>query len=170
MLRYNPYNSYILAKELLALIKRYRVKNNVLIALSLRKNKLLQLLTNILSKKYCILITILINNEVALDDRVTYRKICVFTIYQFKGSECYLVILFSINSLFFKYFSRDIPNDRCLNKTFMALTYAGKQLIIVYDKSKKLMPFIFIKALYKTAKVINIINNIVKLLLPNSPS
>ncbi|KAL7903851.1 P-loop containing nucleoside triphosphate hydrolase protein [Trichoderma velutinum] len=135
VLRYDPYNSYALAKEF------------ALIAPSLRKNKPLQLLTNILSKKYHIPITISVNNEMY-----------VSTIHQFKGSERHL------------HFSRNIPNDRCPNKAFVALTHAEKQLAIIHDKSKKLMPFISVKALYETAVVVNITNNIAKLSLPKSPS
>ncbi|KKO97350.1 hypothetical protein THAR02_10542 [Trichoderma harzianum] len=167
VLRCDPYDSYALAKRLSALIKRYGAKDSALIAPSLRKNKPLKLLTNILSKKYRIPIAISTNDEVALDDRVTYGKMCVSTIHQFKGSERHLVILFGIDSSFFENFGRDISNDRCPNEIFVALTRAGKQLVLVHDESKKLMPFMSVEDLYETAEVVNMTNNLAKLSVPN---
>ncbi|KAL7906817.1 P-loop containing nucleoside triphosphate hydrolase protein, partial [Trichoderma velutinum] len=168
VLRCHPFDSHRLAKRLSALIESHGPKNTALIALSLRKNKQLQQLTNILSEKYHIPIAVSIDDEVALDKKVIYGKTCVSTVHQFKGSERHLVILFGIDSSFFEYFGRDIPNDRCPNEIFVALTRAAKQLVVVHDESKKLMPFVSVKALYETAEVINMTNNMAKLSLPNT--
>ncbi|UKZ78700.1 hypothetical protein TrVFT333_006446 [Trichoderma virens FT-333] len=92
---------------------------------------------------------------------------CVSTIHQFKGSERHLVILFGIDSSFFENFGRDISNDRCPNEIFVALTRAGKQLVLVHDESKKLMPFMSVEDLYETAEVVNMTNNLAKLSMPN---
>ncbi|KAL7940272.1 hypothetical protein V8C42DRAFT_363230 [Trichoderma barbatum] len=92
---------------------------------------------------------------------------CVSTIHQFKGSERHLVFLFGIDSSFFENFGRDISNDRCPNEIFVALTRAEKQLVLVHDESKKLMPFVSVKDLYQTAEVVNMTNHMAKLSLPN---
>lgn len=122
-----------------------------------------------LAEKYSVPIAVPIDDDAPLDDRVTDGKLCISTIHQFKGSERDLVILFGIDNSFFKYFGRDLPDDSCPNDVFVALTRALKQLVLVYDENKKLMPFVSVDALYETAEVINMTNNTAKISSPDAP-
>ncbi|KAL7940126.1 P-loop containing nucleoside triphosphate hydrolase protein [Trichoderma barbatum] len=168
VLRCNPYKTYALAKALLALIKQHGASNVAIIA-SIRNNRPLQLLTNLLAERFKIPIEVPTNEDSPLDDRVTHGKICVSTVHQFKGRERHLVILLGIDTSFFDYFGRDIPDDKCPNEVFVALTRAAKQLVLVHDERKKLIPFVSVKALYDTAEVINITNGLKEIAPPDAP-
>lgn len=169
VLRCNPYKTYALAKALLALIKQHGASKVAIIASSIRNNKPLQLLTNLLVERFKIPIEVPTDEESPLDDRVAHGKICVSTIHQFKGRERHLVILLGIDSSFFDYLGRDIPDDKCPNEVFVALTRAAKQLVLVHDERKKLMPFVSVKALYNTAEVVNITNGPKEIAPPDAP-
>lgn len=169
VLRCNPYKTYALAKALLILIKQHGASNVAIIAPSIRNNKPLQLLTNLLVERFKIPVEVPTDEESPLDDRVTRGKICISTIHQFKGRERHLVILLGIDSSFFDYFGRNIPDDKCPNEVFVALTRAVKQLVLVHDERRKPMPFVSVKVLYDTAEVVNITNGPKEIAPPNAP-
>ncbi|RYP42687.1 hypothetical protein DL767_000056 [Monosporascus sp. MG133] len=169
VLRCNPFNSYSLAKTLSPLIKRHGAKNSAILAPSVRKNRPLQDLTNILAEKYRVRIAVSTDAEAPLDDRVTKGKMCVSTIHQFKGSERDLIILFGIDCSFFRYFGRDLPDDSCPNEIFVALTRARKQLVLVHDDNRRLMPFVSVEALYETAEVVDLTGSQAKIAPPHAP-
>ncbi|KAL7786356.1 P-loop containing nucleoside triphosphate hydrolase protein [Trichoderma ceciliae] len=158
-----------LAKKLSTLIKHQGAKNSAIIAPSVRKNDLVKRLTNVLAEEYRVPIAVPLDDDAPLDDKVTDGKMCVSTIHQFKGSERDLVILFGVDSSFFRIFGRDLPDDSCPNEIFVALTRAAKQLVLVHEEDKKLMPFVSVKALYETADVISITNSQAKMALPDAP-
>ncbi|KAK3488234.1 P-loop containing nucleoside triphosphate hydrolase protein [Neurospora crassa] len=169
ILRCHLRNSYALAKQLSSLLERYGAKNTAIIAPAVGKRGLLQDVVNILSVKYRVPISVSINDEVPLDDRVIKGKLCLATIHQFKGSERDLVILFGLDSSFFEYFGRDLPDDRCPNEVFVALTRAAEQLVLVHVEEKKLMPFASVEAQYETASIINLTRNGNKIKPPDPP-
>ncbi|EAA34438.2 P-loop containing nucleoside triphosphate hydrolase protein [Neurospora crassa] len=169
ILRCHLRNSYALAKQLSSLLERYGAKNTAIIAPAVGKRELLQDVVNILSVKYRVPISVSINDEVPLDDRVIKGKLCVATIHQFKGSERDLVILFGLDSSFFEYFGRDLPDDRCPNEVFVALTRAAEQLVLVHVEEKKLMPFASVEAQYETASIINLTRNGNQIKPPDPP-
>ncbi|RYO92587.1 hypothetical protein DL763_004623 [Monosporascus cannonballus] len=169
VLRCNPFNSYSLAKTLSPLIKRHGAKNSAILAPSVRKNRPLHGLTNILAEKYRVRIVVSTDAEAPLHDRVTKGKMCVSTIHQFKGSERDLIILFGVDCSFFRYFGRDLPDDRCPNEIFVALTRAAEQLVLVHDDNERFMPFVSVEALYETAEIVNLTNNQAKIASPHAP-
>ncbi|KAK5994452.1 hypothetical protein PT974_04926 [Cladobotryum mycophilum] len=169
VLRCDPHDSYALAEKLSTLIEYHGAENSTIISPSVRKNDTLKRLTNILSWRYRVPIAVSLDDDAPLDDLVIDGKMCVSTIHQFKGSERDLVILFGIDSSFFKYFGRDLLDDRCPNEVFVALTRAAKQLVLVHDEDKKLMPFVSVKALYETAEVINMTKNVAEIAPPDAP-
>lgn len=126
-------------------------------------------MVNLLSEQYDMPIYISIEEEVALNNRVIEGKIYVSTIHQFKGSKCDLVILFGLDSSFFEYVGRDLPDDSYPNEIFMALTRAAKQLVLVHFEEAKLMPFTSVTALYETADIINITRNRNRIEPPKAP-
>ncbi|KAF7557318.1 hypothetical protein G7Z17_g812 [Cylindrodendrum hubeiense] len=169
VMRYYPRNKYTLAKELSTLIKHYGARNSAILAPSILKNGPLKRVTNILSRKYHIPIAVPIDDEAPLHEKVTDGKMCLSTIHQFKGSERDLIILFGLDSSFFSYFGRDLPDDSCPNQAFVALTRAAKQLVLVHEDNKKLMPFVSVDAVYETAEVVNLTRNQAKLAPPDTP-
>jgi hypothetical protein len=169
VIRCHCWDGNALAKQLSALIKRYGAKNTAIIAPVVRKRGPLQNVVNLLSEQYDVPIYVSIEEEVALDDRVIEGKMCVSTIHQFKGSERDLVILFGLDSSFFEYVGRDLPDDSCPNEIFVALTRAAEQLVLVHFEEAKLMPFASVAALYETADIVNITRNRNRIEPPKAP-
>ncbi|CAG9951516.1 unnamed protein product [Clonostachys rosea f. rosea IK726] len=169
VIRCHRWDSDALAEQLWTLIKRYGAKNTAVIAPAVRSHGPLQEVVNILSEQYSVPIAVSLEDEVPLDDRVIEGKMCVSTIHQFKGSERDLVILFGLDSSFFKYFGRNLPDDRCPNVVFVALTRAVEQLVLVHYEEEKFMPFTSVEALHETAKVIDITKNGDRIKPPDAP-
>lgn len=170
VLRYNPPRINAMAKKLAALINQYGAENSAIVAPSVRKNQPLIKLVNILSKKYGIPIAPpIIDRDSSVDKRTLNGKLSISTIHGFKGRERDLVILLGIDSSFFRYLGRDLPDNICPNEVFVALTRAMKQLVLVHDESKKLMPFVSVDNLYETAEVINMTSEKARIASPNAP-
>ncbi|KAK7428144.1 hypothetical protein QQZ08_005384 [Neonectria magnoliae] len=169
VMRCYPHASYALAKELSTLIKDHGAKNTAILAPTIRTKVLLQEVINILCKKYRVPVAVPIDDEAPLDDRVVAGKLCVSTIHKFKGSERDLIILFGMDSSYFTYFGRDLPDDSCPNEVFVALTRAAKQLVVIHNETKKLMPFVSVEALYETADVVNMTHKQGKIPPPDAP-
>ncbi|KAL7956226.1 P-loop containing nucleoside triphosphate hydrolase protein [Trichoderma compactum] len=167
--RYSPPDINALAKKLAALIKQYGAKNSAIIAPSVRRNRRLIKLVNILAKKYGIPIAQPIEYDSPVDKRILDGKLSISTIHGFKGRERDLVILLGIDSSFFRYLGRDLPDHTCPNEVFVALTRAAEQLVLVHDEKKKLMPFVSVDGLYETAEVINMTSEKTKIASPNAP-
>ncbi|GAP85660.1 putative P-loop containing nucleoside triphosphate hydrolase protein [Rosellinia necatrix] len=162
-------DTYRLAKKLSSLINRYGPENSAILAPAVRKGGPLKDVVNILSKDFHVPIALSTDDEAPLDDRVIDGKVCISTIHQFKGSERDLVVLFGIDSSFFEYYGRQLPDDSCPNETFVALTRAAQQLVLIHDESQKLMPFVSVDALYKTAEIINMTSERAKIAPPDTP-
>ncbi|PNP55436.1 hypothetical protein THARTR1_04266 [Trichoderma harzianum] len=167
--RYNPPRINALAKELSALIKQYGAENSAIVAPSVRKNIPLIKLANVLKKKYDIPIAEPTDYDSPVDKRTLDGKLAISTIHGFKGRERDLVILLDIDASFFRYLGRDLPDNTCPNEVFVALTRAVEQLVLVHDEREKLMPFVSVDNLYKTADVINTTSNKAKIASPNAP-
>ncbi|KAL7911603.1 P-loop containing nucleoside triphosphate hydrolase protein [Trichoderma velutinum] len=167
--RYNLPHINALAKKLSALIKRYGAKNSAIIAPSVRKNGPLIKLANILNKKNGIPIAQPSDSDSPVDKRTLEGKLSISTIHGFKGRERDLIILLGMDSSFFGYLGRDLPDNTCPNEVFVALTRAMEQLVLVHDESKKLMPFVSVDDLYETAEVINLTPKKAKIASPNAP-
>jgi hypothetical protein len=158
VLRCNIWDISALAKQLSPLIFRYSPENCVIIAPSVRTKGPLQPLTNTLAQTYHIPISVPTDDEAPLDDQVINGKMCISTIHQFKGRERALVILLGIDSSYFKYFGRDLPDDKCPNEAFVALTRALEQLVLIHNDDNKMMPCVSVDSLYKTGEVLNMTN------------
>ncbi|KAL7942692.1 P-loop containing nucleoside triphosphate hydrolase protein [Trichoderma barbatum] len=169
VLRCNRSRSNSLAKKLSLLISQYGAENTAILAPYVRKNKALGKLANVLAEKYHVPIAEPIDDDSPLDERTVDGKLCISTIHQFKGRERDLVILLDMESSFFDFFGRDLPDDTCPNEIFVALTRAVEQLVLVHDDRKKLMPFVSVDALYETADVVNMTSKKDKIASPNAP-
>lgn len=169
ILNCDPFDKYTLAKELLPLIKHYGAKNTAIIAPAIRNNKPLKSLANVLVEKFGVPIAEPIDEDGPLNDDVIKGKLCISTIHQFKGRERELVILSGMDASFYRYAGRHLPDDRCPNEVFVALTRAVEQLVLIHDAKQKPMPFVNLDALYKTADVINLEDKVSKIRSPDDP-
>lgn len=169
VLRCYPYRASTLSKKVYGLIKAHRAKNSAILSPSIRKSKPLQNLTNKLVEDYHLPISVPTDDDFCSDERVTKGKVRVSSIHQFKGSERDLVILFGIDTSYFKYIGRSIPDDSCPNDIFVALTRAAKQLVVVHDENQKLMPFVSADDLYETAEIVNLTRKEAKIAPPDAP-
>jgi superfamily I DNA/RNA helicase len=93
-----------------------------------RGNPRLPPLTNALSERYGIPVAVSTSDDVPLDADVVNGKLTVSTYHQFKGMERDLVFVYGADSGYFTFIGRDLPDDRCPNATFVALTRARKQV------------------------------------------
>ncbi|KAL6799810.1 P-loop containing nucleoside triphosphate hydrolase protein [Trichoderma sp. SZMC 28012] len=167
--KYSPPHINALAEKLSVLIKQYGAKNSAIIAPSVQKNWPLAKLVKILVKRYGIPIAQPFEYDSPVYKSTLGRKLSISTIHGFKGRERDLVILLDIDSSFFRYHGRDLPDNTCPNEVFVALTRAVEQLVLVHDERKKLMPFVSVDNLYETAEVINMTCNKAKITSPNAP-
>ncbi|KAF4447395.1 hypothetical protein F53441_9073 [Fusarium austroafricanum] len=169
VLRCNPWKSSVLAGELSPLIKRYGPENSVIIAPSVRKKGPLQNLTNTLAQAHGFPIHVPPDEDAPLDDQVINGKMCISTIHQFKGRERELVILLGMDSSYFKYFGRDLPDGRCPNEVFVALTRSLEQLVLVHNDYNKMMPCASLNTLHETAEIVNLADSQTNIPPPDLP-
>ncbi|RGP63588.1 p-loop containing nucleoside triphosphate hydrolase [Fusarium sporotrichioides] len=169
VLRCDLKDSDTLAEKLSPLIKRNGPENCAIIAPSVRKSKPLKNLTNTLAKVHGIPISVPTDDEAPLNDQVIHGKMCISTIHQFKGRERELVILLGMDSSYLRYYGRDLPDDKCPNEVFVALTRALGQLVLLNDYEDKMMPCVSVDAVYGTAEVTNMTSDETDILPPDLP-
>ncbi|GKT98665.1 hypothetical protein FLAG1_00559 [Fusarium langsethiae] len=169
VLRCDLKDSDALAEKLSPLIKRNGPENCAIIAPSVRKSKPLKNLTNTLAKVHGIPISVPTEDEAPLNDQVIHGKMCISTIHQFKGRERELVILLGMDSSYLRYYGRDLPDDKCPNEVFVALTRALGQLVLLNDYEDKMMPCVSVDAVYDTAEVTNMTSDEADILPPDLP-
>ncbi|KAE9976029.1 hypothetical protein BLS_002279 [Venturia inaequalis] len=144
------------ADELLPLIQKYGPEKTAIIAPHVRSNWKLSVLANYLSERHKFPIAVSISDEVSLQDEVINGKICVTTYHQFKGSERDLVIVCGVDASYFNFLARDLPDDSCPNTTFVALTRARQQLVVLHHSAERPVSFIDVDQLHQTASVIDL--------------
>lgn len=155
-----------IAQHLVPLILSYGAERTAIIAPSVRENWALSELTNFLSRQHRLPVAVSISDEVNLDDDVLAGKICVSTYHQFKGNERDLVIVYGADAGYFTFFAPDLPDDTCPNATFVALTRACKQLVVLNHSGNPPMPFISLPELHKTATFMDLNDKQLKDLQP----
>jgi hypothetical protein len=144
-----------IARQLVPLIRQYGPARTAILSPSIRAKVPLAMLTNHLSGFYGLPVAVSISDEVSLDEHVIGGKICVSTFHQFKGNERDLVIVYSADAGYFKFFGRDLPDDRCPNSIFVGFTRAQKQLVVIHDHLQRPMSFIDEDQLHQTAQYLN---------------
>ncbi|KAI2469585.1 P-loop containing nucleoside triphosphate hydrolase protein [Annulohypoxylon bovei var. microspora] len=143
------------AERLVPLIRKYGPERTAILAPSLRGNAPLASLTNLLTERYEMPVAVSVSDDVQLDDDVIDKKVCASTYHQFKGNQRDLVIVYGADNGYFKFMGRDLPDDRCPNATYVAITRARKQLVILHHNSNQPMPFIRLPKLGNTATFIS---------------
>ncbi|KAF2796257.1 P-loop containing nucleoside triphosphate hydrolase protein [Melanomma pulvis-pyrius CBS 109.77] len=135
--------------KLLYLFGNYRPECTAILAPKVLQIEPLQILTNHLSNAHGIPIAKPNSDNVPLDNKIL----------QGKGNKRDLVIVYSVDASYFRLYARDLLDNTCPNNTFVALTRARKQLVVVHYNQNSLMPFINVAELYKTANFVNFNSN-----------
>jgi superfamily I DNA/RNA helicase len=105
-----------------------RPENSAILAPSVKHNRTLFPLTNALSEHYHIPVAVPCSDETQLDSDVVNGKLTVSTWHMFKGMERDLVFVYGADSSYLDFMARNLPDDRCPNETYVALTRARKQV------------------------------------------
>jgi hypothetical protein len=126
--RFDPWDVKGLVELCLPGFERYGCENSAILAPSVRQNRRLAAFTNALSRDHRLPVAINIGDDVQLSDKVIKGKLVVSTFHQFKGNQRDFVIVFGADAGYFKFFARDLPDDRCPNTMYVALTRAREQV------------------------------------------
>ncbi|KAK0238612.1 P-loop containing nucleoside triphosphate hydrolase protein [Armillaria nabsnona] len=138
------------------LIREHGHENTAILAPSLRSDNVVKRIINMLWEKYKFPAAHAVSDDqMGLDDDITRGKITPSTYHQFKGSERDLVIVLGVDASYFK-LAPQLPVDRCPNATFVALTRARKQLVVLHSHKKPQMPFVDWAAIKSGADVVNV--------------
>ncbi|KZV99986.1 P-loop containing nucleoside triphosphate hydrolase protein [Exidia glandulosa HHB12029] len=140
----------------LPLIHEYGPENTAIIAPFVRNHPFLPHLCNALSNLHSIPIAVSTSDDISLDADVLNGKLAVTTYHQFKGSERRCVIVYGADASYFNFMGRDLPDDQCPNATFVALTRARDQLVVVQNSTHPAMPFVNWDAVHQYADYVNL--------------
>ncbi|KAF9024806.1 P-loop containing nucleoside triphosphate hydrolase protein [Hymenopellis radicata] len=131
---------------LIPLIRKYGHENTAILAPTVRGSAYVKLLVNELLDKHQIP-SAPATADYGLDEDV------------FKGSERDLVIVLGVDSSYFHFMGRDLHDDHCPNATFVALTRAKKQLVVLQSHEYPPMPFVDWEAVIKDADFVNLLHS-----------
>jgi hypothetical protein len=139
----NPFDKR-LATMIHSRIKNHPAEECAIIAPSVRRNRPLAVLTNRLSghREEPVPVAEPIFEEGPLDDNVLRGKLAVATYHQFKGMGRKVVIVFGVDASFFRYSGRNLPDNRCPNPIFVAVTRAKEELFIIHSDGESALPFL----------------------------
>ncbi|KAK0212693.1 hypothetical protein DFS33DRAFT_1391552 [Desarmillaria ectypa] len=156
-IRGNLYRTAEILNYTYPLIQKYGHENAAILAPFVRSNEFVKGIVNALWEKYKIPAAHAISDDwMRFDDDVTRGKIIPSTCHQSKGSERDLVIVLGADDSHFGLMARDLPDDRCPNATFVAITRARKQLVVLHSHSHSPMPIVDWTAIEGGAEVINL--------------
>lgn len=122
----------------------------------MRNHPFLPQLTNALTNWHNVPIAVSTSDDISLDADVLNGKLAVSTYHQFKGSERRCVIVYGADASYFNFMGRDLPDDRCPNATFVALTRARERLVVVQSSAHPAMPFVNWDAVRECADYVNL--------------
>ncbi|PVG00451.1 P-loop containing nucleoside triphosphate hydrolase protein [Serendipita vermifera] len=141
-----------LLQELQPLVERYTPERSAILAPSIRGNFYLSALTNALSRNSQTPVAVSTFDEAPLDPDVIHGKLVASTYHQFKGSERDLIIVYGFDESYFQYYGAGLPDDRCPNAVFVAITRPVQQLVVVHQKGKSALPFLPLNKVLSTCQ------------------
>jgi hypothetical protein len=83
-----------------------------------------------------------ISDDAKLDDKIINNKIVFTTYHQAKGRERKVVILYSFDNSYFKYYLRDENPNICPNILYVGATRAMYKLILIHDSKHEPLNFL----------------------------
>lgn len=85
------------------------------------------------------------SDDTELDNTVVAGKVVFCTFHQAKGRERQIVIVYSFDSSYFKFYSRDASPQVCPNTLYVAATRARKELIVIRSNAPGVSPLQFLQ-------------------------
>ncbi|KAF8881537.1 P-loop containing nucleoside triphosphate hydrolase protein [Mucidula mucida] len=143
---------------LLPLIRKYGHENTAILAPTVRGSTYMKSIVNELLDKHQIP-SAPATADYGLDEDVVRGKLIPSTYHQFKGSERDLVIVLGVDSSYFHFMGRDLHDNHCPNATFVALTRAKKQLVVLQSHEYPPMPFVDMEAVRKYGDFVNLLHS-----------
>lgn len=140
----NSYKIYeTLGNQIISMIKKKEVKEEDIFILSpsIKSENPYKKLENYLVSHGLKCMTP-ISDEAKLDDKIISNKIVFTTYHQAKGRERKLVILYSFDDSYFKYYLRDLNPKICPNILYVGATRAMYKLILVHDSRYSALQFL----------------------------
>lgn len=145
-----------LLEYLLPLIRKYGAENTVILGPAVRYDPIIPLLTNELTRLQ-IPVAQPASDNAGLDDDALRGKLVVSSYDQFKGHERKLAIVYGVDSSYFDApYRQSLPDDRCPNAMFVALTCALEQLVVVQDSQNAAVPFMSWEKMKQTTQFVNL--------------
>lgn len=129
----NSKYTHTLISLLLPLIRKHGPENSAILVPSIRNNSRVQQLVNSLSKQHGIQVAVSMGDDIPLDLDVIRRKLVLSTYHQFKGSERDMVTVVGADESYFRRIARALPDHRCPNPTFVAITRARQQVRLIFS-------------------------------------
>ena len=83
-----------------------------------------------------------ISDEAKLDEDVINNKILIISYHQSKGREAKVVIVYGFDDTYFKFYGKNLKNDRCPNTIFVAISRTKEKLILIQDERNAPLPFL----------------------------
>lgn len=95
-----------------------------------------------------------VSDESKIDEDVIKGKIVFSTFHQVKGLERPVVIIFNFDFSYFKYYARNLPQDKCPNIMYVAATRALEHLTLIHGtEHHSLLPSITYDAITRDPDV-----------------
>jgi DNA polymerase III epsilon subunit-like protein len=83
-----------------------------------------------------------VSDDEKLDPDVLANKIVFSTFHQVKGLERKVVIVYSFDDSYFKFYKKDISTEVCPNELYVACTRASERMLLIHDCNSDYLPFI----------------------------
>jgi galactitol-specific phosphotransferase system IIB component len=140
----NSYQIYeTIGNQIITMIKRKEIKEEDIFILSpsIKSENPYKKLENYLVSHGLKCMTP-ISDDAKLDDKIISNKIVFTTYHQAKGRERKLVILYSFDDSYFKYYLRDSDPKECPNILYVGATRAMYKLILIHDSKYPALQFL----------------------------
>jgi hypothetical protein len=141
---YNPFAPENIVEDIKRLLADYSPSDIFVLAPSVKSdnpNSPVRKLVNALAQAN-ILVYVPTSEQGKLDETVTKNKVVFSSFHQSKGLERRVVLVLNFDASYFTYYGRDLPDDRCPNVLYVALTRASERLIIYHNQQNNPMSFI----------------------------
>jgi len=96
------------------------------------------------------------NDTSTIDHDVIKGKIAFSTFHQAKGLERNVVIVFGLDSNYYKYYNKTSDPNICSNEIYVALTRAKEKLILIHPESNDFLKFFDVKKMMDYSEFITI--------------
>jgi len=121
-------------------------------------NPIRQFENQIKNKYKNILIYVPNNDDDNLDEEILKNKLVFSTFHQTKGLERKVIIIFSFDESYFKYYKKNQDETICPNELYVATTRGLEHLTLLHNNENKILPFLNISNLKKYCNYLNIDN------------